>query len=158
MATTYYYIVHVDTDPDSPVLLEGVYGYISKKLLLHNNNLYRTFHFNDGILDGEYYVERIPIAEYNALKVKERRAKKRKTKFDNQISDIELMLDVHKNTIIFKNHDKVIERLNQDGYYVKETHEPKRVINGKGLCTKRKYVYDECWILELIRKDEIKDV
>ncbi len=158
MSLQYMYIVHANTNPESPIIFEGMSDRIKNKFFLDKNQLYAIFHHHDGILRDEHFIERIPVDEYEALKAKNQKDKAKQRKFDLQIQTIELMLDVHGNTIIFGSHKKILGRLEKDGYHVKATYEPKRVIKGKGLNCKRKYVYDECWILELIRKDQIKDV
>lgn len=159
MATPYFYVVHATENPDSKVIAKGKANDIMRKFELNSHNaLSLCFKRGDSLIQKSYFIERIPLAEYNIRVAEERKRKKKKTAFDRRLEEIERMLDIHGNTIIFKDRDKVIDRLNRDGYFVKEIHEPRRVIKTKYLSRGRHEVYDECWILELIRKETIQNV
>lgn len=163
MNRTFYYFVHETADPNSKVIWHGRNRDLCREFFITSNELTQIFKTNSKTLNNEHYVERkyldtIPediLKQAKALKVK----KKRKTKFDHTIEVVEKMLDIHGNTIIYKDFEKVEARLNADGYFIKAKHEPERRIRylvmggGNGAYE----IFDECWILELVRKETISN-
>lgn len=158
MATHYHYFIHATEDADSPIIFEGTSVRVCARFNTTARNLSRMFAFNRPILKQKYLVTRMPIKEYEENHRKELRSKNKKSKFQKNLDIIEQMLDRYGNTIIYKNRDKVISRLEGDGYFVKDIHEPKRIIRNSKLGDHKDEVYPECWILELIRKETINNV
>lgn len=153
MATHYQYFIHANLDADSPIIFEGSSVRVCARFGTTARHLATMFARNNPVLKGSYLVTRMPLKEYYENHEKEKRSRNKKSKFQKTLDMVELMLDRHGNTIIYKDHDKIISRLEQDGYFVKDTHEPKRIIRKSSLGDHRGEVYPECWILELVRKE-----
>lgn len=71
---------------------------------------------------------------------------KKKTPFER----VKWHLDIYGNTITYKNPKKIVEELEDLGYQLKITHEPKRVIRQKD-CNQGE-VFSECWIIQKLNK------
>lgn len=83
---------------------------------------------------------------------KERAEKSKKKKFDNLIDEIELMLKMHKNTLVYKDIKRVVKCLEADGYFVSAEYRPEQVryvyVNGKKY---KKEIFPEYWYIELTK-------
>ena len=158
MSTHYHYFVHANEDPDSPIIFEGTSVRICSRFNTTARYLSKMFAVNRPILKDRYLVTRVSLREYEENHQKELRTKRKKSKFQKNLEMVERMLDRYGNTIIYKDRDKVVSRLEGDGYFVKDTHEPRRVIHNSSLGEHKGEVYPECWILELVRKETINNV
>lgn len=160
MAQIYFYYVHENLNPKSKIIFKGKKGAVTRHFGLKDYVVTKIFDTDYHVIDGAYYIERKLLSEVSE---EDRRpvstAKKRKTKLDETVDMVERMLDIYGNTIIYKDFEKVEARLNRDGYFIRAKHEPERRIKvttmskGDGLYE----VYDECWIVELVRKEKIEN-
>ena len=162
------YIVHETMEPDSPVIIAGNRKEVCAELLLDEYWIYKLLKNKDNILANQFYTEVRPCKtkkEADQVKreafTKKKPSKKRPSKYEEYIAMLKNMLDIYGNTGIFKNAckhrspEKIIERLESDGYHLKVTHEPRRVIKSL-LSPGEGEVYEECWIIELLSK-EVKE-
>ncbi len=150
-----YYRVHLTSSKDSPIIAEGPASVMYQKFDLSYHRLRQIRDSKKRLIFGEHYLEFYPIGTWKEqVKVEKKKAirdKKRKSKFREHLDIVERMLDIHGNTAIYKDYDKVAAALEKDGYFVKRVHEPERVI--RYLTKNHKDVYSECEILTLIRKE-----
>lgn len=150
------YAVHETLEENSPIIAVGTRKEVCHKLLLNEYWFYKILKNKEDILANQYYTE---IYICNGSEEAEAKKKellnnpkvpkevRKKSAFEKQVETVEQMLKMHGNTIIWKNANRVIKRLEKDGYSVNVKHEPKRVI--RSLLKPTAEVWDECWILEL---------
>lgn len=158
------YIVHETDDEKSPVLVAGRRREVCDKLLINEYYLYKLLKDHDDILANKYYTETVLCStQEEAKQVIEKaynkyKPEKKKSKYEEYIQMLKNMLNIYGNTGIFKSAckhrsaEKIIERLEKDGYHLKVKHEPRRSI--KSLLSAKPEIYEECWIIELISKEE----
>lgn len=154
MSGYFYYYVHETTDPDSPVIAEGMSGKIKEFLGINYNMVALICTKRNGIFNGTNLIERVRLND----KQNNTSAQRKQSKFNERIDEIEHLLDIYGNTIIYKDLEKVFDRLNADGYFVTATHEIRREIKSKNPAAWDNEVYDECWILELVRREIVDNV
>ena len=157
MATQYYYYVHDTGDPESRIICEGKCSVIVNRFHIGANTLNRLFTIGRYYLPGGNFIERVELSKRKDKEEQDRRKKRSRSKFEKQINSIEHHLDVYKNTIIYKDSKRIEDRLEKDGYHVRLIHEPKRIIKSTNVSHSGCEVYPECWIIELIGKDEINN-
>lgn len=166
MPITNIYIVHENDSDESPIKFVGSRKEVCYKLDINDYWIYKLLRSKDDILANKYYTEVVRCNNADEVQEARKKGEKRKTpekgksKYEEYIQMLENMLDIYGNTGIFKNAckhrsaEKIIERIEKDGYHLKVTHEPRRSI--KSLLTAKPEIYEECWIIELIDK-EVKD-
>ena len=151
-----YYKVHETKSKKSPVIVEGNRQKIMDHFNMTNYAFYNDLQRNENILKKKHLVEKCPwpVGTKYFLQQKEEpksKPEKKKSKVDLKIEEIEMLLRIHKNTIIYKDAKRVINQLAKDGYIVSVNHEPKRVIKHY---LGGQEVYSECWILTLTERRE----
>lgn len=147
------YIVHENEKKSSPIIATGTRKDICEALSIGEYYFYRMNKEKSNLLSNQYYTEKIEksIAKEKKKVEKAKTIPKKKSPYEQKIERIKQMLNIYGNTIIYKDHERIIKRLNKDGYSVKVTHEPERVIKSLSNSIDSE-IYPECWLLSIDKK------
>lgn len=140
---SYYYYVHETPDLNSKVIFSGTATEVANKFHCDIGTVGDAISSGRNCLQRQYGINRV---KYGAASVN-----RPSGAFKRQIKTIETMLDIHGNTIAYKNINKIVKALENDGYFVNLKHEEKRIIHYKA---SGREVYPECWIIELDHKEK----
>lgn len=162
MARHFYYYIHKTEDPESEVIFHGKCGDVAKRYGVTSNQLDGKVRSGNCLLNDIHFIERVDLNESRQGKRKNYAGlnyPKKRSKFEETVDTVEKMLNIYGNTIIYKDLDKIQQRLEKDGYSIKVKYEPERRIKHKALSSGNGNVevYNECWILELVRRERINN-
>ena len=142
-----------DATNKNELVFEGYKEDVCTYLCISDGIMYRCVRYNKPTRDG-YLIRnagRIDKIDNTEERRKKGRPRKEERKKESAYDVAKKMLDIYGNTIIYKDFEKIPEKLKEEGYIVKTKYEPKRVI--KRIETKKAEVFRECMILELIKKE-----